>query len=160
MEKLFVYGINMQQICMIAVTLDCASAYRFISICKSRFIRKKQRFIRVILGFSPLWIGPRSGHFWESQVLLTDCQVVFPRGFAHLWWTIGSVSVKYSWKGCKHPSPPPHPPPPLKKKKKKKKKIGVITALELIHTRVLGFQKRTSSDARFDKGVWKRKKKC
>ena len=51
MEKLFVYGINMQQICMIAVTLDCASAYRFISICKSRFIRKKRRFIRSNIRF-------------------------------------------------------------------------------------------------------------
>ena len=31
------------------------------------------------LGFSPLWIEPRSGHMWESQVLLTDGLVVFPR---------------------------------------------------------------------------------
>ena len=30
------------------------------------------------LGFSPLWIEPRSGHMWESQVLLTDGQVVSP----------------------------------------------------------------------------------
>ena len=31
---------------------------------------------------------------WESQVLLTDGQVVFPPGspvLAHLWWTIGSI---------------------------------------------------------------------
>ena len=30
------------------------------------------------LGFSPLWFKPRSGHMWESQVLLTNGQVVFP----------------------------------------------------------------------------------
>ena len=29
--------------------------------------------------FSPLWFEPRSGHMWESQVLLMDGQVVFPR---------------------------------------------------------------------------------
>ena len=28
---------------------------------------------------SPLWFEPRSGHMWESQVLFTDGQVVFPR---------------------------------------------------------------------------------
>ena len=32
-----------------------------------------------LLGLSPLWFEPRSGHMWESQVLLTDGQVVFPR---------------------------------------------------------------------------------
>ena len=31
------------------------------------------------LGFSPLWFEPRSGHMWESQVLLMDGQVVFLR---------------------------------------------------------------------------------
>ena len=31
------------------------------------------------LGFSSLWFEPRSGHMWESQVLLMDGQVVFPR---------------------------------------------------------------------------------
>ena len=31
------------------------------------------------LGFSPLWFEPGSGHMWESQVLLTDGQVVFLR---------------------------------------------------------------------------------
>ena len=31
------------------------------------------------LGFSPLWFEPTSGHMWESQVLLTDGQVVFLR---------------------------------------------------------------------------------
>ena len=31
------------------------------------------------LGVSPLWFKPCSGHMWESQVLLTDGQVVFPR---------------------------------------------------------------------------------
>ena len=31
------------------------------------------------LGFSPLWLEPRSGHIWESQDLLTDGQVVFPQ---------------------------------------------------------------------------------
>ena len=31
------------------------------------------------LGLSPLWFEPRLGHMWESQVLLTDGQVVFPR---------------------------------------------------------------------------------
>ena len=29
------------------------------------------------LSFSPLWFEPCSGHMWESQVLLTDDQVVF-----------------------------------------------------------------------------------
>ena len=28
---------------------------------------------------SPLWFEPSSGHMWESQVLLTDGQVVFLR---------------------------------------------------------------------------------
>ena len=32
-----------------------------------------------LLGFSPLWFEPPSGHMWESQALLTDGQVVFPR---------------------------------------------------------------------------------
>ena len=39
------------------------------------------------LGFSPLWFEPCSGYMWESQVLLTDGQVVFSPGslvFAHL----------------------------------------------------------------------------
>ena len=31
--------------------------------------------------FSPLWFKPSSDHMWESQVLLTDGQVVFP-GFS------------------------------------------------------------------------------
>ena len=31
------------------------------------------------LGFPQLWFKPCSGHMWESQVLLTDGQVVFPR---------------------------------------------------------------------------------
>ena len=31
------------------------------------------------LGFSPLWFEPRSGHMWESQVLLMDGQVFFHR---------------------------------------------------------------------------------
>ena len=31
------------------------------------------------LGFSPLWFELCSGHMWESQVLLTDGQVVFPQ---------------------------------------------------------------------------------
>ena len=31
------------------------------------------------LFFSPLWFEPSSGHMWESQVLLTDGQVVFLR---------------------------------------------------------------------------------
>ena len=30
------------------------------------------------LGFLPLWFEPRTGHIWESQVLLTDGRVVFP----------------------------------------------------------------------------------
>ena len=30
------------------------------------------------LGLLPLWFEPRSGHMWESRVLLTDSQVVFP----------------------------------------------------------------------------------
>ena len=29
--------------------------------------------------FSRLWFEPHSGHMWESQVLLMDGQVVFPR---------------------------------------------------------------------------------
>ena len=38
------------------------------------------------LGFSPLWFDPRSGHMWESQVLLMDGQVFSPGSlvFAHL----------------------------------------------------------------------------
>ena len=30
------------------------------------------------LSFSLLWFEPSSGYLWESQVLLTDGQVVFP----------------------------------------------------------------------------------
>ena len=30
------------------------------------------------LGFSLLWLEPRSSHMWESQALLKDGQVVFP----------------------------------------------------------------------------------
>ena len=33
------------------------------------------------LGFSTLWFEPRSGHMWESQVLLKAGQVGFP-GFS------------------------------------------------------------------------------
>ena len=33
------------------------------------------------LGFLPLWFEPCLGHMWESQVLFTDGQVVFP-GFS------------------------------------------------------------------------------
>ena len=32
-----------------------------------------------LLGFSPLWFKPRSGHMWQSQVQLMDGQVVFPQ---------------------------------------------------------------------------------
>ena len=35
-----------------------------------------------LLGFSPLWFEPRSGHMWESQVRLTDGQVIFFSGFS------------------------------------------------------------------------------
>ena len=32
------------------------------------------------LGFSPLWFETRSGHMWESQVLLTDGHAFFSPG--------------------------------------------------------------------------------
>ena len=34
------------------------------------------------LGFSPLWFEPSLGHMWESQVLLTDGQMVFFSGYS------------------------------------------------------------------------------
>ena len=56
------------------------------------------------LGLSPLWFKPCLGHKWESKVLLIEGQVVFSwvlQVFAHPQGMIGSMSVKYSWEGCK-----------------------------------------------------------
>ena len=67
------------------------------------------------LGFLPLWFKLRSGHMWESQVLLTDGQVVFPRV---LWFlpTFDEQSVQYKWNILERAAVKP------KSKKKKKKK--------------------------------------
>ena len=46
--------------------------------------------------FSPLWFEPRSGHMWESQVLLTDGQAVFPR-VLRFFPTFGERSARYKW---------------------------------------------------------------
>ena len=48
------------------------------------------------LGFSPLWFEPRSGHMWESQVLLTDGQVVFLR-VLRFSSTFDERSARYKW---------------------------------------------------------------
>ena len=55
------------------------------------------------LGFSPLWFEPRSGHMWESHVLLKDGLVFFPglSGFLPSLMNDRLDIVKYSWKGCK-----------------------------------------------------------
>ena len=48
------------------------------------------------LGFSPLWFEPSSGHMWESQVLLTDGQVVFLR-VLRFSPTFDERSARYKW---------------------------------------------------------------
>ena len=55
-----------------------------------------RRIDSIPLGFSPLWFEPFSGHMWESQVLLMDGQVVFPRV---LWFslTFDEWSARYKW---------------------------------------------------------------
>ena len=56
---------------------------------------------------------------WESQVLLTDGQVVFPRGLRFT-CTFDEWSAWYKWNILERAVIPPPPPPPPKKKKKKK----------------------------------------
>ena len=46
--------------------------------------------------FSPLWFESRSGHMWESRVLLTDGQVVFPR-VRRFSPTFDERSARYKW---------------------------------------------------------------
>ena len=69
------------------------------------------------LGFSPLWFEPRSGHMWESQVLLTDGQVVFLR-VLRFSPTFDERSARYKWNILERAVKP-------KSKKKKKKKLTV-----------------------------------
>ena len=68
------------------------------------------------LGFSPLWFEPSSGHMWESQVLLTDGQVVFLR-VLRFSPTFDERSARYKWNILERAVKP------KSKKKKKKKKI-------------------------------------
>ena len=61
---------------------------------------------------------------WESEILLTDGQVVFPR-ILRVSRTFDERSARYKWnilEGAINLPPPPHTPPQKKKKKKKKKK--------------------------------------
>ena len=64
--------------------------------------------------FSPLWFEPGSGHMWESQVLLTDGQVVFLR-VLRFSPTFDERSARYKWNILERAVKP-------KSKKKKKKK--------------------------------------
>ena len=70
------------------------------------------------LGFSPLWFEPSSGHMWESQVLLTDGQVVFLR-VLRFSPTFDERSARYKWNILERAVKP--------KSKKKKKKKNHIT---------------------------------
>ena len=65
--------------------------------------------------FSPLWFEPGSGHMWESQVLLTDGQVVFLR-VLRFSPTFDERSARYKWNILERAVKP-------KSKKKKKKKM-------------------------------------
>ena len=69
------------------------------------------------LGFSPLWFEPSSGHMWESQVLLTDGQVVFLQ-VLRFSPTFDERSARYKWNILERAVKP------KSKKKKKKKKIN------------------------------------
>ena len=68
------------------------------------------------LGFSPLWFEPSSGHMWESQVLLTDGQVVFLR-VLRFSPTFDERSARYKWNILERAVKP-------KSKKKKKKRLA------------------------------------
>ena len=72
------------------------------------------------LGFSSLWFEPSSGHMWESQVLLTDGQVVFLQ-VLRFSPTFDERSARYKWNILERDVNPNQ-----KKKKKKKKKIKVM----------------------------------
>ena len=48
------------------------------------------------LGFSPPWFEPCSGNMWESQILLTDDQVVFLR-VLRFSLTFDERSARYKW---------------------------------------------------------------
>ena len=92
------------------------------------------------LGFSPLWFESHSGHMWESQVLLTDGQVVFPR-VLQFSPTFDERSTRYKWnileRAVNPPPPPPTTTPPHKKKKKKKKKKILVLLMRLIGIDIL-----------------------
>ena len=74
------------------------------------------------LGFSPLWFEHRSGHMWESQVLLTDGQVVFLR-VLRFSPTFDERSARYKWNILERAVKPKSKK--KKKKKKKKKSMGI-----------------------------------
>ena len=74
-----------------------------------------------LLGFSPLWFEPRSGHMWESQVLLTDGQVFFLRALRFS-PTFDDRSARYKGNILERAVKP-------KSKKKKKKKNAVFFVL-------------------------------
>ena len=83
------------------------------------------------LGFSPLWFEPGSGHMWESQVLLTDGQVVFLR-VLRFSPTFDERSARYKWNILERAVKPKS----KKKKKKKKKSLklsSIPASLERIH---------------------------
>ena len=71
--------------------------------------------------FSPLWFEPGSGHMWESQVLLTDGQVVFLR-VLRFSPTFDERSARYKWNILERAVKP-------KSEKKKKKKKNVTRHL-------------------------------
>ena len=74
---------NLLKICLqVTFTSD------FCIICFHFFYGKK--------GFSLLWFEPRSDHIWESQVLLTDGLVVFPR-VLRFSPTFEVWSARYKW---------------------------------------------------------------
>ena len=79
------------------------------------------------LGFSPLWFEPRSGHMWESQVLLTDGQVVFLR-VLRFSPTFDERSARYKWNILERA---------VKPKSKKKKKKNPVWSWFLLFVSVL-----------------------
>ena len=92
------------------------------------FVAGKDRggMILLLLFFSPLWFEPRSGHMWESQVLLTDGQVVFLR-VLRFSPTFDERSARYKWNILERAVKP-------KSKKKTKKKTKKLLLFLHLHS--------------------------
>ena len=68
----------------------------FCSLFHWKFCRKSLYLTKNSLFKKPLWFEPRLGHMWESQVLLTDGQVVFLR-VLRFSPTLDERSARYKW---------------------------------------------------------------